>query len=210
MDKYFVGVDSSQVVKMDYMFYFNKSIETLPAINTTSVMTMSYLCNSCDALKTVSLPNTNLVTTFQAAFQSCPNLTYLKLNTDKCKTLSTMCFQCYKLKTVDISSLDNPTSTTHTSNMCNACHVLTAFIVRSMTKIPTINSNTFINCSHIDGSVDSYNPDGLADGYIYVPKAYAEQLKTATNWSAWADQIRALEDYTVDGTTTGELDETKI
>lgn len=47
-------------------------------------------------------------------------------------------------------------------------------------------------------------------GYIYVPKSLIEGYKVATNWSAYADQFRALEDYTVDGTTTGELDESKI
>jgi hypothetical protein len=47
-------------------------------------------------------------------------------------------------------------------------------------------------------------------GYIYVPSALIDSYKTATNWSVYADQFRALEDYTVDGTTTGELDESKI
>jgi hypothetical protein len=31
-----------------------------------------------------------------------------------------------------------------------------------------------------------------------------------TNWTTFSAQFRALEDYTVDGTTTGELDESKI
>lgn len=47
-------------------------------------------------------------------------------------------------------------------------------------------------------------------GFIYVPKSQIEQYKTATNWTVYADQFRALEDYTVDGTITGELDSTKI
>lgn len=47
-------------------------------------------------------------------------------------------------------------------------------------------------------------------GYIYVPRALVDSYKTATNWSTYAAQFRALEDYTVDGTTTGDLDETKI
>lgn len=47
-------------------------------------------------------------------------------------------------------------------------------------------------------------------GYIYVPAALVDSYKAATNWSTYADQFRALEDYTVDGTTTGALDETKI
>ena len=53
---------------------------------------------------------------------------------------------------------------------------------------------------------------GIANGkgYIYVPRAMVDTLKSATNWSTYATQIRALEDYTVDGTITGELDESKI
>jgi hypothetical protein len=37
-----------------------------------------------------------------------------------------------------------------------------------------------------------------------------DEYKAATNWSTYAGRIRALEDYTVDGTITGELDESKI
>ena len=54
------------------------------------------------------------------------------------------------------------------------------------------------------------------NGYIYVPRALlsdddeTKDYRRATNWSTYAAQFRALEDYTVDGTTTGELDKTKI
>lgn len=40
--------------------------------------------------------------------------------------------------------------------------------------------------------------------------ALVDSYKAATNWSTYATQFRALEDYTVDGTITGELDSTKI
>ena len=56
----------------------------------------------------------------------------------------------------------------------------------------------------------------LGTGYIYVPKALlsdddaTKDYRRATNWSTYADQFRALEDYTVDGTITGELDPSKI
>ena len=46
--------------------------------------------------------------------------------------------------------------------------------------------------------------------YIYVPSSLVESYKTASYWKSHASYIRALEDYTVDGTTTGELDPTKI
>jgi hypothetical protein len=47
-------------------------------------------------------------------------------------------------------------------------------------------------------------------GYIYVPKNLVASYKAATNWGTYAAQFRALEDYTVDGTIWGDLDENKI
>lgn len=47
-------------------------------------------------------------------------------------------------------------------------------------------------------------------GYIYVPAALVDTYKSATYWSTYSARFRALEDYTVDGTTTGALDESKI
>ena len=53
-------------------------------------------------------------------------------------------------------------------------------------------------------------------GHIYVPRALlsdtdaTKDYRRATNWSQYAERFRALEDYTVDGTVNGELDETKI
>ena len=32
-------------------------------------------------------------------------------------------------------------------------------------------------------------------GYVYVPSALVNSYKSATNWSTYADQIRAIEDY---------------
>ena len=53
-------------------------------------------------------------------------------------------------------------------------------------------------------------PIASGAGYIYVPAALVDSYKVATNWSTYAAQFRALEDYTVDGTTMGELDPNKI
>lgn len=72
-------------------------------------------------------------------------------------------------------------------------------------------SFNFAQCYRMTGTVHStYNPDGLQDGYIYVPSEYLADYQSAAGFSTVATQIRALEDYTVDGTVTGELDETKI
>ena len=45
---------------------------------------------------------------------------------------------------------------------------------------------------------------------VLVPSALLESYKVATNWSNFASQLYALEDFTVDGTITGEIDKKKI
>ena len=43
----------------------------------------------------------------------------------------------------------------------------------------------------------AFTGSGVANGtgYIYVPAALIEDYKAATNWSLYADQFRAIEDY---------------
>lgn len=93
----------------------------------------------------------------------------------------------------------------------NRCYSLKQVILRAQSVATLANVNCFDYCYHLHGTVDaSYNPNGDKDGYIYVPLALVEQYKVATNWTTFADRFRALESYTVDGTITGELDESKI
>ena len=50
----------------------------------------------------------------------------------------------------------------------------------------------------------------MGQGYIYVPRSLVTAYQEHQFWGTYANQIRALEDYTVNGTTTGALDPTKI
>ena len=62
----------------------------------------------------------------------------------------------------------------------------------------------------------AFKADGSGNGHIYVPKTMADgtdgiaAYEAATNWSTYAGHFCYIEDYTVDGTLTGEIDETKI
>ena len=76
--------------------------------------------------------------------------------------------------------------------------------------IKLILRNTEAICSMIGSNAIIRSAIQKGTGYIYVPSALLDSYKAATNWSPFAAQFRALEDYTVDGTTTGELDPTKI
>jgi hypothetical protein len=72
---------------------------------------------------------------------------------------------------------------------------LVTVILRNQT-LCTAAGNPFNGCFHFLGTVDAtYNPNGDKDGYIYVPRVLVDSYKSATNWSAYADQIRAIEDY---------------
>lgn len=76
---------------------------------------------------------------------------------------------------------------------------LKTVILRSETMCALETTNAFTS-----------TPIASRTGYICVPRALVDTYKAATNWSTYANQIRAIEDYTVDGTTTGALDESKI
>ena len=87
----------------------------------------------------------------------------------------------------------NTTSTSHNNGFAQNCYSLTKLIIRNMNSIPPLGSSAFTNCYHFTGTTNStYNPQGLKDGRIYVPDDKVDALKTATNWSAYADIIVPL------------------
>jgi hypothetical protein len=137
-------------------------------------------------------------------FQSC--LSLMRVNMPLLKSISSYMFSgCNKLQTADFGSV------TEINNYALTCGTLTRLILRSANICNLKNVNAFSSSYHILGTTHTvHNPEGLKDGYIYVPRNLVESYKAATNWSNFATQFRALEDYTVDGTTTGALDESKI
>lgn len=46
---------------------------------------------------------------------------------------------------------------------------------------------------------------GGGTGYIYVPSALVSAYKAANNWSLFSNSIRAIEDYSDDGTVDGDI-----
>lgn len=102
--------------------------------------------------------------------------------------------ECTELTLVDV-----PNVVTIDTGACYGCTVLNTFILRGETVCTLSATDAFSN-----------TPIASGTGYIYVPSALLADYQAATNWSNYAAQFRALEDYTVDGTVDGELDETKI
>ena len=89
---------------------------------------------------------------------------------------------CRELVVVDVPSVNSIER-----GAFHECVALTALILRGDTVcvLNTVNwSETFYNTPIKNGT-----------GYIYVPRSLVDTYKAATNWSTYAAQIRAIEDY---------------
>ena len=188
-------LDTSNVADMSNMFYNCLNLQTIPQLNTSNATNMQYMFYRCQNLQTIPQLDTSKVNTNMAnMFYQCYNLqTIPQLDTSNATSINSMFYQCYKLQTIDLTSLDKISSAMSFGEAAYNCYSLTKFIIRTMTKIPPLNNNSFTNCYHFKGQVNStYNPSGLKDGRIYVPDDYVESLKSATNWSTYADIIVPL------------------
>ena len=183
---------TSNVTNMNGMFFYCTKLTTIPLINTSLVTNMNNMFRSCYELIALPQLDTSKVTSMSNMFPHCSNLTTIKLDTRNVTNMNKMFSECNKLTTIDITHM-NITSTSDSNSFAYACYSLTKLIIRNMTTIPTLNSNSFNGCSHFTGTTDpTYNPQGLKDGRIYVPDDKVDALKTATNWSKYADIIVPL------------------
>ncbi|MDY5646127.1 MAG: BspA family leucine-rich repeat surface protein [Candidatus Onthovivens sp.] len=185
--------DTSSVTDMRYMFQYCSNLITIPQLDTSNVTDMHEMFHECRNLTTIPQLDTSNVTDMYGMFHECRNLTTIpQLNTRNATIMYQMFENCYKLATIDITHM-NITDQFYGSRIAYNCFSLTKLIIRNMPTIPTINSNAFDNCYHFTGTTDAtYNPQGLKDGRIYVPDDKVEALKTATNWSVYADIIVPL------------------
>ena len=127
-----------------------------------------------------------------SAFRNCSSLTTVDFPV--ATSIGSYAFSsCRSLTTVDFSVV-----TSIGTYAFNSCRVLKSLLLRGNNVCTLSSTNAF-----------SSTPIKFGTGYIYVPSALIEQYKAATNWSTYSAQFRALEDYTVDGTITGELDPAK-
>ena len=152
-----------------------------------------YAFNGCSNLTSVDLPAvTNIGSN---AFASCTNLT--SVNLPAVTNIGSNAFQsCSNLTSVNLPAITSIVGT----YVFSSCSKLTSLILRKSDSICTLsNINAFKN-----------TPIKSGTGYIYVPRALVDTYKAASNWSTYANQFRALEDYTVDGTISGALDPSKI
>lgn len=165
----------------------NRSITEISSSSATSIG--NYAFNSCGSLTTVDFPVATSIGNY--AFQGCSSLTTVDFPVATSIGGSAF-YSCSKLTTADF-----PVATSIGSSAFRMCSKLKSLLLRG-NNVCTLNKNVFVS-----------TPISSGTGYIYVPSSLIEQYKAATNWSTYSAQFRALEDYTVDGTVTGELDPAK-
>lgn len=190
IDRSITEILDNYVTSIGYSAFYNcfaLTTANFPAVTKVG----NYAFNNCFALTTVGLPAVTSVG--NSAFYECSALTTVDL--PAATSIGSNAFSgCSKLTTVDLPSVANISS-----NAFNNCSKLTSLILRSGVMATLVNTNAFTR-----------TPIKSGTGYIYVPAALVDSYKAANNWSTYANQFRSLEDYTVDGTTTGALDASKI
>lgn len=189
-----VRADFPEVTTLnDYVFY---SCNSLISANFPKVKSIPNNCfNTCENLETINIPLCYSIGDNALAY-----IYKLKeVSFPVCNVGVSAFYNDYGLEKVDF----NPTTTYNYMpigySAFNNCNKLKILALRNENVWSLSDSSCFQGTLIESGT-----------GFIYVPKSQIEQYKVTTNWTVYADQFRALEDYTVDGTITGELDLTKI
>lgn len=136
----------------------------------------NYTFREAKSLEYVYLPN--VTGTGYSWFAVChglhtcimPKVNYLaELNFASCRSLKTLDF--HVLDTINVENFKNSGLETLILRKSDSCCKL-------------LSINNFTN-----------TPIASGTGYIYVPRSLVDSYKAATNWSTYANQIRAIEDY---------------
>ena len=177
---------------------------TLPLINTSKGIYFNKMYFYCQNLTNITQMDVSNGIEFQSMFSNCYNLTEIKLNNSSAtKKTAGMFASCSKIKKIDLNYYYcNNNTNLHTPRVCGEeflnCSNLETLILRSFySETPELGYLTF------SGATKMLN----GTGYVYVPRNMIETLQNTEDWNKL--QFRALEDYTIDGTTTGEFDDEK-
>lgn len=162
----------------------------------------SKMFHSCSALTDDSFDIPNLIHTNAWDFWECTGLTKIPYESQ----LNYVGDNCFRSCLIQSANLPNVTGIGYGS--FQDCKSLVRVDV-GVKQRNTLRRDTFNGCSALETCIfraDAFlpmdntsafkgTPIESGTGYIYVPSALVDQYKAATNWTVYADQIRAIEDY---------------
>lgn len=169
--------------------YSFQNCRTLLEIDFPQATTLVNQCfRGCTQLRTINMPLLKKVGA--SGFYGCSGLLKEAVFPVADEVMHSAFQNCYQLQKIDL-----PLAQSLAASCFYKCRSLTAVILR-YNAVCYLALDALDGCYHILGTTDAtYNPNGDKDGYIYVPSALVDSYKSATNWSKYADQIRAIEDY---------------
>lgn len=213
-----------------YSFYNDTGITSVDAPNVTTIGTYAFY--NISNITSINAPN---VTTIGNYAFTAPKVA--QLNFPLLTSIGTNCFtKCPSIKSVNlpelgaveascfgyigVSRLIIPKATSvGNSALTNSkslkyvdlpkCTAIANYGLRNNSLLETLILRSETMCTLSNYALNSTKIANKT-GYVYVPSALIESYKVATNWSKMSTQFRALEEYTIDGTINGELDESKI
>ena len=166
------GITSIRV----FTFYgcTNLALTELPS-GVTSIETGAF--NGCTNLALTELPS-GITSMVNDAFNGCANLALTELPSGVTSIKPRVFNGCTSL--TEMTCLGNITSIE--TGAFTYCTKLSKFALPNITSVPTLSSTDAFHST----------PIASGTGYIYVPDDLVESFKSATNWSTYADQIKAI------------------
>ena len=219
--------DDSVLTLGENALYKCTSLETVDFPNVKSAKKNAF--SECTSLVNVSLPS--LETSNMQLFQNCTRLKSVSLPAHT-GPLNYTFMGCSALESIDIpkatyvagnfiggsaiTKLRLPSVVTAGNGAFRECAkltmvdlpVCTSIAAYALYNLPSLK--TVVLRKNSVCALNDMTALGMPNGrntavYIYVPSALIDSYKAAANWSTFADQFRSLEEWTVDGTVTGEL-----
>lgn len=136
----------------------------------------------CSKLENINFPMLGSIA--YNSFRNCTKLTQFITNSHFSSRLDSSTFEgCSSLVKADFYHIATAEGI---SSYALACAMLETVIIRNTDAVPYMGKNAF-------GAASTKMNKG--EGNIYVPAAMVDAYKAGTNWAAYADQIRAIEDY---------------
>ena len=203
-----VDISLPQVTSIgDGAFYWCDSLTSISLPQVAIISKQAF--NDCDSLTNVDIP---LVTSIRDdAFYYCSSLksiiaplveelgmrAFYSCGLESCSfpNLSVIREKCF-YNNYDLRELDLPNAKYIGSSAFYGCARLVKVFISQKDNVCSLYSKAFTKCYHILGTTDStYNPEGLKDGYIYVPASLLTDYKTNSSWTTYATQIIGHENF---------------
>lgn len=160
----------------EYSFYQHSALVSVDLPNVTNIG--QYAFYKSVNLESVNFPN--LITLGTQSLRMCTALKSVNFPYITGTLWSYMLDGCTSLERADFGQLDAVGS-----NSMNGCSSLHTVILRRTNKIASLQGTTALRGTLIEAGT----------GYVYVPRDLVDSYKVASNWTTYADQIRAIEDY---------------